>query len=320
MIYILNESPEEINDEILFVVNPGENLSQIALELKDQSLIKNYYLFRLIDKVLGDYRTISSGSFLLKPHFSTLDIYKKLISGDQDLISVTIPEGWTLLQIAKKLQETGITQADDFIAAAKDPKILEEFDIPAQSCEGYLFPDTYLFPGNYQGEYILRQFLLTFHRRLAHVYPDWKDFTAEQLHDKIIMASIVEREYRSAQEAPLIASVFYNRLDSWYPRLESCATVTYVITDILGEDHPDRLTSEDISIDNPYNTYENSGLPPGPISNPGLVALNAAFFPEKTDYIYFVLKNVNSGTHNFSSSYDDFMRDKFSYLRRNTNK
>lgn len=313
--FILNSPMDKDAEPLMFIVNPGESFSEVSLNLKGDDRIRSYYFFRILDRFFSQGRVINSGSYQLSASMSSWRIYQKLINSEQDWINVTIPEGWTLRQIANLLEEKGITRSEDFIAVATSPDILEAYSIPADSCEGYLFPDTYRFPYMYDARYILEPFLENFQNQMDVIYPHWMDLSPEQLHEKITMASIVEREYRAQEEAPLISSVFYNRLDSWYPRLESCATVTYIITDIMELPHPERLTTQDIEMDHEYNTYERSGLPPGPISNPGTVALEAAFYPADTNYIYFVVKDLEAGTHNFSSNYDDFMAHKLAYLR-----
>jgi UPF0755 protein len=128
--------------------------------------------------------------------------------------------------------------------------------------------------------------------------------TARGIYDTVILASIVEREYRAASEAPLIAGVFANRLRQRWG-LYSCATIEFIITEIQGKPHPEVITIEDTRIDNPYNTYIWMGLPPGPIANPGIVALNAAFNPAKTDYYYFRVDDAAQGTHHFSTDFSE---------------
>jgi UPF0755 protein len=128
------------------------------------------------------------------------------------------------------------------------------------------------------------------------------------------MASIIEREYRVREEAPLIASVFYNRLQ-FGAGLSSCATIGYIITEVRGEPHPDFLTYKDLEIESPYNTYKYAGLPPGAICNPGKTALDAAFNPENTDYWYFVLKNPETGEHYFSEDLNEHNKARRLYLK-----
>jgi UPF0755 protein len=130
----------------------------------------------------------------------------------------------------------------------------------------------------------------------------------------VILASIVEREYRLASEAPLIASVFRNRL-RYNIGLESCATIEYILTEIEGRPHPKFITKSDIEIDSDFNTYKWAGLPPGPISNPGRVALEAAFHTPETDYYYFVLRDPATGEHHFSGDLEEHNEAKYIYLK-----
>ena len=134
--------------------------------------------------------------------------------------------------------------------------------------------------------------------------PSFADFDSKKLHDTVILSSVVEREYRIREEAPVIASVFTNRLKHNIG-LYSCATIEYIITEIQGLPHPGRITYKDLKIDSPYNTYKWAGLPEGPISNPGTIALEAAANPAKTNYYFFVLTDPSSGRHTFSTSFDE---------------
>jgi UPF0755 protein len=170
--------------------------------------------------------------------------------------------------------------------------------------EGYLYPDTYLFQANYPAELVVRKMADTFFIRLNELGIDGHSLEPWELYEKVTLASIIEREYRVAEEAAVIAGVFRNRLESGM-RLESCATVEYIITEIEEKPHPWRLFNRDIQIQNPYNTYIRSGLPPGPIAAPGAVALNAAFSPENNDFLFFRVVDPVSGTHYFSKNFDE---------------
>jgi UPF0755 protein len=142
--------------------------------------------------------------------------------------------------------------------------------------------------------------------------------TGGELHEKVILASVVEREYRARDEAPLIASVFSNRLEHGIG-LYSCATIEYIITEIQGKPHPEKITYDDLKIDSPYNTYKWAGLPYGPISNPGAVALDAASNPAKTGYYYFVLTDSAEGRHTFSENFDQHKAaENTSYVSKGT--
>jgi UPF0755 protein len=222
-------------------------------------------------------------------------------------VRVTLPEGITLARIGAILEDAGICPLQDFLAAARAPEILAAYNVPGGTMEGYLFPDTYLFPLSYPAGRVVAAMADNFYRRLAVIAPATLTMTPAEINSRLVMASIVEREYRAPDEAALMAGVFFNRLDIGMP-LQSCATVVYVITEVLGRPHPERLFFRDLEIVNPYNTYLLRGLPPGPISAPGETALLAAFNPQETNYLYFRLVNEAQGRHYFSRTYDDHIR------------
>jgi len=158
----------------------------------------------------------------------------------------------------------------------------------------------------------------TFFIRLKKIYPDYEKLKKKDLYSKVILASIVEREYRNPDEAALMAGVFYNRLNRSNPiPLGSCATIAYIITDIEKKPHPGSITYKDLKIESPYNTYINRGLPPGPISNPGEVALRAVFYPVNSDYLYFLLKNPESGQHEFTKTLSEHTAAYNIYIKKN---
>jgi UPF0755 protein len=155
----------------------------------------------------------------------------------------------------------------------------------------------------------------TFFDTITRIEPSWKEMPPGKLRGTLILASIVEREYRMPDEAPLIASVFYNRL-RLNMGLESCATLEYIITEIQQKAHPEYITTDDERLNSPYNTYKWAGLPPGPISNPGTTALEAAFHPAKTDFLFFVLRDPDEGRHHFSRDLSEHNQAKYLYLKK----
>jgi UPF0755 protein len=257
---------------------------------------------------------IKSGTYLLEVPATQMAIHRLLVSGKQLLRRVTIPEGVTLQKTAKILEDAGICAAGDFLAAAADPAIRERYRVPGLTMEGYLFPDTYLFPAAYPAAQAVRAMADTFFERLGAIAAGAEHLSPEELNRRVIVASIVEREYRVNEEAPLMAGVFYNRLDIGMA-LQSCATVEYVITEIQGRPHPEVLYTRDTEIRNPYNTYIRPGLPPGPISAPGTVALAAAFNPAPSDFLYFRLTDAAAGRHYFSKTLDDHIRAGRLYVK-----
>lgn len=309
------QSPESAQSSaVSFSVEKGESVDSIASRLAADHLIRAAFALKLVTKLERTGGEFQAGHYRISPTLSTVRIHDILVSGAQVLARVTVPEGFTLRQVADRVQAAGITTAAQFTAAATDPSLLAKYGITGLSAEGFLFPDTYLFSEGYPAEQVVSYMIETFFRKLSSIYPDYKSLTEDQLRSKVILASIVEREYVSADEAPLIASVFYNRLDRNI-RLESCATVAYVMTEQDGLPHPDRIFDRDLQRPSPYNTYLHRGLPPGAISNPGVTALKAAFFPAQTDYLYFVLKAAGATHHNFSRTLAEHDQQAVYYLK-----
>ena len=299
---------------VTFTVHPGEPFGAVAARLADQRLVRSELVLRIVAHLQGADIRIRAGHYSFAPSLRARQVLALLLEGRQEEVTVTFPEGWTVRRIAERLEERGVTTAGAFTAAVADPALTEEFGIRAASMEGYLFPDTYRFPRDYPAADVVRSLVGNFFRRLAQVRPDFESIDPDKLHDTIILASIVEREYQRPEEAGLIASVFVNRLAA-DAGLQSCATVAYVLTEVQGREHPRVITHAELEVDSAYNTYKWRGLPPAPISNPGAVALQAAFFPEESDYWYFVLKDPDTGEHHFSRELKEHNDAKFFYLK-----
>jgi len=300
-----NDGIRLTDDGYLINIRNGESSQSVGARLERTGFIKNKYFWNIVCR-FGKQK-IKSGTYRINTPVSLLGIYKILVSGQEVLHKVTIPEGVTLKKMAKIIDESGVCSSESFLTAAYDKAIIGKYKIPNQSMEGYLFPDTYLFPGEYPAEKVVTAMADNLFKNLKEIDPAILSMTPKELNEKIIIASIVEREYRVEREAPIMAGVFYNRLRIKMA-LQSCATVEYIMTEIQNRPHPSVLLFTDIEIDHPYNTYVRPGLPPGPISAPGLTALRASFFPEKTNYLYFRLEDVNSGRHYFSKTYDQHIK------------
>jgi UPF0755 protein len=294
-------------------VRKGESALSVGKRLEEAGIIKNRYFWYLLSRLNKEY--IKTGAYELEIPATQLALHNILVSGRQMLRRVTVPEGVTLKKAARIFEEAGICAAAAFLEAAGDAETLNRYQVPGETMEGYLYPDTYLFPPDYPAAQVVRTMADTFFSRLAAVDGAYPDLSSEELNRRVIIASIVEREYRVDEEAALMAGVFYNRLDIGMA-LQSCATVEYVITEIQDRPHPDVLYSRDTEIRNPYNTYIRPGLPPGPISFPGSVALDAAFHPAASDYLYFRLVDPAAGRHYFSKTLDDHIRAGILYVKR----
>jgi UPF0755 protein len=218
-----------------------------------------------------------------------------LLSGEEPAVTmVTIPEGYTMNQVAASLEVQGVCRADSFLSACLDTNLLRESGLSATTAEGYLYPETYEFlTGSPPSEVVrrmVRQFFSVFSElRDSSRVPRPSSLAPSQI---VILASVVEREAKVPEEFPRIAGVFMNRLRRNIP-LQSCATVEYLLPERKG-----RLSAEDTKTESHYNTYLHAGLPPGPICNPGRRALAAALSPERNDFLFFVARG--DGTHAFS--------------------
>jgi UPF0755 protein len=297
---------------VRFEVRKGESAQSVGQRLAGSGLIRNQFFWYLLCRIEKEH--VKSGTFRIEIPASQIAIHRILISGKQILRRVTIPEGVTLKKTAKLLEDAGICPADEFLDAAFNPEIMANYRIPGASMEGYLFPDTYLFPPEYPAKKVVEAMADNFFARIGKIDENTMGMSPDELNRMVILASIVEREYRLEDEAPIMAGVFLNRMKIGMA-LQSCATVEYIITEIQGRPHPQVLLTRDTEIRDPYNTYIRPGLPPGPISAPGAVALRAVLFPSENNYFYFRLIDTNSGNHYFSNTLDDHIRAGTLYVK-----
>lgn len=298
-------------------IESGTTARDVAAKLGQNGIIKNeraFYLlarFPLLAEIVfpntdPDIFTVKTGVCEVSSAMSAAQIYYRLSAGRDEQTRISIPEGLTISKIAERFEAAGICPAKEFSSACRDEKFLREIGIPFKSAEGYLFPDTYSFVPNSDAKTCVRAMVKNFFEKTANI-KNLSGASEETRNQIVILASVVEREYRVADEAPLIASVFSNRIKN-HIGLYSCATVEYVITEVLGRPHPDIITFDDLKIESPYNTYLNEGLPPAPISNPGLVALSAAANPAQSDFFYFRLMDEEEGRHVFTKTLEEHER------------
>ncbi|MGA2764330.1 MAG: endolytic transglycosylase MltG [Spirochaetia bacterium] len=315
-VFFVNSSPSRgAPGDRLFSIQRGETLSRISQRLQEEQFIRFAPLLDLVGRLRGTQGAFKAGYYRIPAGATTLSIHWLLVEGAQTLEKLTIPEGWTSTKIARHLEAQGVCSAADFLAAVKSPELLSGFGVEGRSLEGYLFPDTYYVPRPFPADAMVELMVKTFFDAVARIDPGWRELAPGKLRQTLILASIVEREYRMPDEAPIIASVFYNRLQRNIG-LESCATLEYIITEIQQKAHPEYITTDDEKVNSPYNTYKWAGLPPGPISNPGKTALEAAFHPAQTDFLYFVLRDPDAGRHYFSRDLSEHNQAKYLYLKK----
>ena len=304
----------------------GMSVSGAAALLQQKGLIRNaklfYYVARYpqLKKLLfrgadDESFVLRSGIYYISPSMNIVQIQSILASGQQEYIKVSLPEGLTISKIAAELEENRICSAQDFISVCKSTDFAAKNGISGESCEGFLFPDTYFLTAGMTAESVAQLMLDNFFNKIKEI-PTLAAMNSADLYQTVVLASIVEREYRVESEAPLIASVFKNRLRRNIG-LYSCATVEYILTEIEGRPHPERILIEDTKLDNPYNTYNWAGLPPGPISNPGMVALRASADTPKTNYYFFQIVDPAAGKHIFTTNFDEHVQSHNLYTKSN---
>ncbi len=286
------------------VIPPGESTWQIGRRLADAGLVRNAWAVTLAARLRRATGRLRHGEYALSPSQSAVEIVDVLARGEVVLHRVTIPEGYTVRQIADLLADTGLVNRERFLTLAlhgghRYPRVTLE-DLPGDSLEGYFFPDTYLLTRGPDESAIVERFLDRFDAAIGsdiRAAPRARGLT---LHQLLTVASMVEREARVPDERSVIAGVIYNRLARGM-RLEIDATVLYA----LGR-HKTTLTSADLDVESPYNTYRHDGLPPGPIANPGLASIAAAAAPADVPFLYYVLKP--DGRHHFSRTFREHMQ------------
>jgi len=295
---------------VVFTVKKGTTLKEIIDRLKDQGLIRSRLAFRVLAMIKRAGRRIEAGQFMLSPAQSSSSILKTLMEGKVIRYVVTIPEGYNMYDVGSLLEKAGIVSRAAFLRAARDKSLLSAFNIPGDTAEGFLFPDTYYITGGSSAKEIISQFIRRF----------WEVWKAEGFDKKakdagqsvfqcITLASIVEKEALLPKERPLIAAVFLNRLKRGM-RLQADPTVRYGLLVEKGI-YPKRLRTRHLKGKTPYNTYLLNGLPKGPISNPGVASIKAVLEPAPVDYLYFV--SMNNGTHKFSRTLVEHNRAVYEY-------
>jgi len=282
-------------EEKKVLIQKGSSFKQVVQLLKKEGLLRSPTRFYLMAKFLGITDKVKAGEYLMNTSMLPQEILQKMLLGEVIRYRVTIPEGYTIRQIAGYLENQGIIKDQEgFLRLAFSPEFIASLGIDGEGVEGYLFPDTYFFPKGLPPEEMIK----TMVRNFKQVYKT--DFTLRAaelgLTDReiIILASIIEKETGLIEERSIISAVFHNRLKRGMA-LCSDPTVIYGIVQFDGN-----LRKEDLAKETPYNTYFIKGLPPGPISNPGKSSILAALHPAPVEYLYFVSRN--DGTHHFSKS------------------
>lgn len=290
-------------------VHPGETLRQVAQRLSARGLLAHPRLFVALGILRGDSANIQAGEYVVKGAVSPSELMDYFVSGRSRFVSLTVPEGFSLAEIAARVQEEELGRADAFLALAHDPKFIAALHLPVAktpaSLEGFLYPETYLFHRGVGEAAVIQAMVREFDLRAAPILTQQAKQSGLTPYQALILASIVEKETAVPSERPLVSAVFHNRLQARM-RLASDPTVIYGLDNFDGN-----LRRVDLRTKTPYNTYRIHGLPPTPIASPGLASIRAALHPADVDYLYFVAKG--DGTHVFSKDYRDHERAVWKY-------
>jgi UPF0755 protein len=327
--------PVQPATQTFVMLRPGYSTRRIAAELKSAGVIRSEEAF-VLWHYLRRRRSLKAGEYLFEKPANIIDIQKHLRRGDVYFHTVVVPEGFTMFDIARAIEAAGLGPAEDFLKVAQsDTALIADLAPGAPSLEGYLFPDTYQFSRmqtmQEMAAVMVRQF-----RQVAHqigliqspegeaiappsssqmqveIHVGSRDPNAapNDLERTVIMASIIEKETAVAEERPLVASVYYNRLAK---KIALDADPSVIYAELLAGTYTGALHHEDMGFNSPYNTYRYAGLPPGPIGNPGKSALEAAMHPAQSDYYYFVADA--EGHHRFARTIEEHDRNVAAYRR-----
>lgn len=275
-------------------VEQGEPFAAVARKLRAHKVITNERLFLLWARITRSEKKIHWGLYRFDPFLPPREVLDRMVLGKGVFYSITIPEGFTVKEIADLLEKMQIAKREDFLAEAANPELLNSLGLQDKGLEGYLFPSTYHFTPLTSAKEIILAMAEQFRKVSEPLLAEYPATARLTPHQFVTLASIIEKETGIEAERPLIAAVFHNRLRLNMP-LQSDPTVIYGLKAYNGN-----LTRKHLKDGSPYNTYRIPALPPGPICNPGLSSLKAALQPAAVPYLYFVSKN--DGSHLFSES------------------
>ncbi len=313
-----SETPAADREEVGYTLPDGRSAADIGKDLQKLGIVKSGQQFEFLVGLMGVQGQLASGDYLLKRHSSAITVVGELTVRDQiPVLKVTFPEGIRLEEMAVIAEKAGFGTRADFltaVAAATLPPGFVESHPEGASLQGYLFPDTYIMPVGASAEDLVAYMLRILERRFSPELRSAAQALGLNPHQALTLASVVEREAAIASERPLIAGVFFNRLDAG-DTLGADPTVQFAVSLLTGSVEKfgywkKDLTLEDLALDSPYNTRKFAGLPPGPIANPGLASIEAVARPEQTRMYYFVADaKAADGSHRFAVTFAEHERN-----------
>jgi UPF0755 protein len=278
-------------------IPPGTGTAEIRRRLVDAGVVSDEWAFRAALVWTGRSRALQAGEYRFDRPTSVVDVIDKIARGDVYTHAITFPEGLTIWEMAAIYQSQGFGKADEFIAAALDGSLVTDLDPAAKDLEGYLFPETYTLPRGVSASKLISLMVERFRDTYSELEQKKRGELDLSLRQIVTLASLVEKETGKAEERPLVAAVYRNRLERRMP-MQADPTVVYAL--VKAGTYDGNIRKQDLVIDSPYNTYKYPGLPPGPIASPGRAALAAALAPADVQFLYFVSRN--DGSHAFAET------------------
>jgi UPF0755 protein len=307
---IYNHQGSAQNSQTIFI-NQGDNALDVGEKLDGNNVISGKYFLAFYLWKSGQLHNIIAGAYEFTPGLKIPEVAKIITGGEvkTQRVKLTFPEGWTAKQMAERIKANGFSDTD-FLSIVKNPSqnVIDSFPILAQipkgqSLEGFLFPDTYYFVKDATAEDIVVKMVKNFSQRISDNMLTDIAGQKKTLFEIITMASIVETEVKTDDDRKIVAGLFWKRIADGQ-RLQSDATLEYVLqTNVF------QHTLDDLQYDSPYNTYKYAGLPPGPVSNPGISAITAAIYPIDSPYYYF-LSDPKTGKTVFSKTFEEHVANK----------
>jgi UPF0755 protein len=302
-------------DEQFLEIEPGLGPAAIGRRLIEAGVVRDELTWRVALRRTRGARDLKAGEYRFTGARTAGGVIETLVRGDVFLRPITFPEGLTIAEMAHVFEDRGFGTADRFRAAATDASLITDLDPAAPDLEGYLFPETYGLPRRITPDALVRAMVSRFRTVFGQALRDEAQARGLSVRDVVTLASLVEKETAVADERPIVAAVYQNRLRINMP-LQCDPTVIYALQ--RDGKYDGNLTRANLMYDSPYNTYRYAGLPPGPIAAPGRAALEAVLGPADVDYLYFVSRN--DGSHIFSRTYDEHRRNvqqyQVEYFRR----
>ncbi len=294
--------------ETFIEIEHGTGTRGIAEQLAGKGVIQYPWQFLLV-RAFRSHVALQAGEYRFNAPASVWTVYDRIGRGDVFYYELTVPEGSNMFDISSLVEQLGLLSRNDFLTAARDPKLIHDLAPQAPTLEGYLFPSTYRLTRHMTAIQVCRLMTDTFRKHWQQLPKPDRPAT---VHDIVTLASLVEKETALPDERPTVASVYLNRLQTGMP-LDCDPTTIYAA--LTENRYRGTIYKSDLNSDNPYNTYKHAGLPPGPIANPGVASLRAAIQPATTQYLYFVAKPDGSGGHQFSTTMAEHEKAVQAYRR-----